>query len=258
MTANPDCTANASCPTPYAGETVPYTGLSSGELRVYVQFVESTGTIRTFSLTPDSVDPTIGRAVIWTHTGGAVQFRRNGIYGGSGCISSTNGCPGGSNEWEEGAYLLSSSQTMTLEDVPRPVITVTPRRVVPGSRVDVSAYSPEAFTTTRWKWVSNDTLANASYGSGSYRCYGSNACSYNPTVSGRFYWDGRIGGSESISLASEIVWVGADSVPLKVTAVPARIYRGETVRFEAEAVALRFRRRHGDHVAAPNTTLCGR
>ncbi|HET9983584.1 MAG TPA: hypothetical protein VFQ38_08350, partial [Longimicrobiales bacterium] len=215
-TPNPAYEACVGQPSPYTGGSWGPLGINgTNELKVTLRLDYTYWALGLSA--PDVNSPTataFGSYPAGTH----LLATRNGVSGGGSTYNSdgtfciVNG------------YLMSGTQTITVEQVPSPVVHALKNPVTSGEMVTfVASLAPE-ITEFGWVYVGGDTLPTpmgAPTGSQIWSCSGQTSCTIPVSSSGRMYFMGN-------TAHSEIVWVKTPSAHLTLSCTPTEVPAGGT------------------------------
>ncbi|MBX6365416.1 MAG: hypothetical protein IRZ00_16220 [Gemmatimonadetes bacterium] len=215
-TPNPAYEACVGQPWPYPGGSWGPFGINgTNELKVILRFDYTYWALGLSA--PDVNSPTatnFGYYPAGTH----LLAMRNGVSGG-GSVTSSDG-----EICHANAYLMSGTQTITVEQVPLPVVHALKNPVTSSEVVTfVASLAPE-ITEFDWVYVGRDTLPTpmgAPTGDRIWSCSGQTSCSIPVSSSGRMYSMGNIA-------HSELVWVKDPPVRLTVSCSPSEVPAGGT------------------------------
>ena len=204
VSTHPDYLSIVGSHATHNGKTVGPWGISSNELRVRVEVLDSAGGLRfAYGGYPGTGADSAVSTVRKLGTGGSLRVMRKGVTGAASCGEENwdpedePGCWNGSYYFWTPAYNLSGAQNLQVETFDPFDFDDASGEIVEGTTVTASATphaNVDSLSRERWWFREGDTLATPIGAGGVWisACENQSECSYQPEVSGRFYLRTRV------------------------------------------------------------------
>lgn len=220
--------------TPYAGQTIGPTGTDYWQLLVSVRLNTGSGILPVALQPVQGEEYTVEGYLTAPSAGGVIEVERRGINGGGSCMfgrppgyTGPGPCYGGTDYHHVGAYMLSGTQTLSVEAVRPFEVHANRTRIAPGDTVRFTIDTDVPLGSPRYRYVPGDTLPEPSNNAPApYSCWSQLECTAPITASGRMYAVATVGG-QTLVRPSQIVWVGERAV-LELECEPAELPAGNT------------------------------
>ncbi len=204
LSTHPDYFSITGNQAPYNGTTVGPWGITSSQLRVRVEMLDTAGATQfVYSGYPGTGADSSLSTVRKLNTGGSFRVMRKGVSGGASCgqpnwdPETDPPCWNGAYYWVAPGYNLSGAQNLQVETFDPFEFDDASGEIVEGATVTASA-TPHAYADSlgrqRWWYREGDTLSTPLGRGGVYlgTCANQSSCSYEPQEGGRFYFQARV------------------------------------------------------------------